>query len=386
MELVYSKEGAGGQCALPEVSREVTDDDSALFFKVVSVDISEDAERIITQPQTVLPRQKNVLAIHWHPEFIPMDLIVRRVNAMFPNKDEELIIPTQHNDLLFLGDYAGVEVDCYSAGFNQKVQLLLHFQKERVQDAAVLRSMLEHTFKYRSSQLFAFIEALAQPDEEILNKAAEETGAGEDIVEFVRIVTAKIKILLEANYDQIPIFSIKNKVIKEFFNGLRPVYGNTWINRCQAFLQEVKKLVKLNFPFKYFYRTSEIIEEVRSLGGGIVIPHPEQFWPILLADYDVDGYEVWNPQSRRYTEFLIDVVNKTNHRASRQSRRLMIFMGDDTHMSEKIKPPEAQNQAKAAREIGYQPAWDDLAIRKKLILAKMDRGAVIEEYIARLTS
>ena len=129
-----------------------------------------------------------------------------------------------------------------------------------------------------------------------------------------------------------------------------------------------------------------MIEEVRALGGGIVIPHPEQFWPILLAEYDVDGYEVWNPQSRRYTEFLIDVVNNKNSRVSNYSRRLLVFMGDDTHMSEKIKPPEAQNRTKAAREIGFQAAWEDLAIRKKLILAKMDRASVIREYAARLTS
>jgi hypothetical protein len=40
--------------------------------------------------------------------------------------------------------------------------------------------------------------------------------------------------------------------------------------------------------------------------------------------------------------------------------------------------------AKARREIGLQPAWDDLAIGKKLIVADMDRARVIEEYAARL--
>ncbi len=46
----------------------------------------------------------------------------------------------------------------------------------------------------------------------------------------------------------------------------------------------------------------------------MVIPHPEQFWPILLADYDVDGYEVWNPQSREYTDFLIRALDNQNKR------------------------------------------------------------------------
>jgi len=59
-------------------------------------------------------------------------------------------------------------------------------------------------------------------------------------------------------------------------------------------------------------------------------------------------------------------------------------MGDDCHMSEKTKPMETQDHAKAAREIGLQPAWDDLNIRKKLIVAGIDRSSVIAEYKARM--
>jgi hypothetical protein len=120
------------------------------------------------------------------------------------------------------------------------------------------------------------------------------------------------------------------------------------------------------------------------VGCGIVIPHPEQFWPILLADYDVDGYEVWNPQSREYTEFLINVLNRQNRALPADKRRLMVFMGDDTHLGEKAKAPELQKPDKASREVGVQPAWHDLAIRKSLIVADMDRPKVIEEYRARL--
>ncbi len=60
------------------------------------------------------------------------------------------------------GDYAGVEVDCCSTGFNQKVQLLLHFQTDRLQDAGMLPTLVAHTFKYRSSQLFEFIHSIAK--------------------------------------------------------------------------------------------------------------------------------------------------------------------------------------------------------------------------------
>ncbi len=185
-----------------------------------------------------------------------MALIGRRLEGMYPDKRNALIIPTQHNVITSYGDYAGVEVDCYSRGFNQKVQ--------------------------------------------------------------------------------------------------------------------------------YFYRTSEVIEEARALGAGIVIPHPEQFWPILLADYDIDGIEVWNPQSRKYTEFLISVINQKNRCSGFSKRNLLIFMGDDTHMAEKTRAPEVQDQEKAGREIGYQPAWDDLSIRKALIRAGASRRNVIQEYEARL--
>jgi len=59
-------------------------------------------------------------------------------------------------------------------------------------------------------------------------------------------------------------------------------------------------------------------------------------------------------------------------------------MGDDCHMGEKVKDPRFQDREKAAREIGVQPAWDDLAIRKSLILAGVDRRKAITEYKSKL--
>lgn len=88
-----------------------------------------------------------------------------------------------------------------------------------------------------------------------------------------------------------------------------------------------------------------------------MIPHPEQFWPILLAEYDVDGIEAWNPQSQEYTEFLINVVNLKNKTQLSGQRPILIFMGDDCHLSEKIKEPQNQNKEKVKREVGFQPAW-----------------------------
>jgi hypothetical protein len=74
-----------------------------------------------------------------------------------------------------------------------------------------------------------------------------------------------------------------------------------------------------------------------------------------------------------------------NRRRGNFERRMLVFMGDDTHMGEKTLPVKnGSDPSKAKREIGLQPAWDDLGIGKKLIVADMDRPKIIEEYSARL--
>jgi hypothetical protein len=92
-----------------------------------------------------------------------MEVVLRRVRAMFPNAQHELIIPTQHNILLEHDGFAGVEIDCYSVPFARKVQLLAHFNAERVRDADAFKAMLAHTFKYRAGQLFEFIDSVIDP-------------------------------------------------------------------------------------------------------------------------------------------------------------------------------------------------------------------------------
>lgn len=370
--------------APPPVPEDILEQDRDYFEQVVTTHLTpEQKERVVAAEQSY-PFVKTVMAIHWHPEHIPMELITRRIDSMFPNKKTELIIPTQHNIITDHNGYSGVEVDCYSGGFNQKVQLLLHFDSARVERAHTLKKMLAHTFQYRSSQLFEFINTIDTPVEDRLQKAAKETGANEVLVEFVRSYVRKIRRLLEEKYDEISPMSIKNKLLRNFFDCLRNDYDDLLIDRAQNFLTAVKKTVKENFSLKYFYRTSEIIEEARSVGAGIVIPHPEQFWPVLLADYDVDGIEVWNPQSQRYTDFLISIINKKNRESRYQDRKLLVFMGDDTHFGEKVKDPQHQNQEKAAREVGLQPSWDDLEIQKNLIRGNFSKDRVIEEYQARL--
>jgi len=202
-----------------------------------------------------------------------------------------------------------VEVDCFSSGFNRKVQLLLHFANDRVEDAGVLKSMLAHTFKYRSGQLFEFMHTITKPDETRIERAAKSMGADRELIDFVRVNVSKVERLLDEHWTEVPRQSVKNKLLRNWFDAMRDELGDTATDRIQAYLKAVKKLVKEGFDLSFFYRASEVIEEVRGLGGCIVIPHPEQFWPILLRDYDVDGIEVWNPQSQEYTEFLISVVS-----------------------------------------------------------------------------
>jgi hypothetical protein len=383
MKLIKTQDHSGIR-APENIPEDITPRDEEIFSKITCFQLTPEQIKRITTPEACFPSEKSLLAIHWHPEFVPLDVITRRIDAMFPNIQESLIIPTQHNVIMSLNNFSGVEVDCYSSGFNQKVQLLLHFKTENLQRADVLKSMLHHTFKYRSSQLFEYIHTITSPNEDWTNKAANDTGSGASLVRFVRIYVSKIKAMLDRNINSIPQDAIKNKLIRDFFDGLRPIYGDRLINRAQIYLTAVKQIVKAHFSNKYFYKTSEIIEEARSLNAGIVIPHPEQFWPILLADYDVDGYEVWNPQSMRYTEFLISVLNEKNKKRRPRQRELLIFMGDDTHMSEKVKDPAIQDPVKACREIGVQDAWDDFSICKQLICGNIDKAKVIREYRNRL--
>ncbi len=372
--------------APPDRPEKLTDWDHETYLHLVSHELTPaQVERIVEPPKTY-PRQEDVLAIHWHPEFVPMDHIRTRIDRMFPNGRNRLIIPTQHNVMTEFDGYTGVEVDCYSHEFRLKVQLLVHFETPRVAGADVFESMLNYTFKYRSHQLFEFINTIIEPAyESRLSEAVRKTAADQEIIDFVRVHTKKLYQLFLEHESATPAEAIRNKLLAHYLRAQKMKHDAELVSTAEVFLRAIKKVVKSHFNPEYFYATQEVIEEVRGLGGGIIIPHPEQFWPILLADYDVDGYEVWNPQSREYTEFLVNVVSRQNK--SRQKRRpLLITMGDDCHMGEKVKEPDLQDAEKASREIGVQPLWDDLVTRKGLLIAGADRSATIEAYKERLAS
>lgn len=370
---------------LDRATQEITPWDQAVFRELTTTQLSEEQIRRVREAWQEFPRQKQVLAIHWHPEWVPLKLVDERIRGTFPNSRLNLIIPTQHNELMTMGEYAGVEVDCYSSGFNRKVQLLLHFKADRVKNADVLKSMLEHTFKYRSGQLFEYMDTIVNPEfDDRLQAAAAETGANEELIALVRFYTARLKQMVFDFETETPRVMIKNKLVSEYLDTQRERHPDVMINRAQLLLKAVKQIVKTHFSLDYFFRASEVIEEARGLGGGVVIPHPEQFWPILLADYDVDGWEVWNPQSQEYTDFLIGALSHQNKLRRTNRRKLLVFMGDDTHMSVKIRDPKRLEQSKLEREVGLQPAWDDIGIRKSLSLTGANRTKVMEQYMERL--
>jgi len=367
------------------VSTEITEWEQAVYERLVSIDLNQEQVERIIHPATIHEKEDAVLAIHWHPEMAPLELVRKRIRAMYPNAVHTLIIPTQHNELMIYDDYAGTEVDCRATAFNRKIQILLHFAKEKIAEAHVLKSMIAHTYKYRQTQFFEFMDTILEPAyEERLQEAARLTGTEAALVDFTRDHARKLHKLVVKNFSATPEISIKNKLLINYFHALREHYESHTVERAVIFLAGVKEIVKKCFRLDYFYEVNEIIEETRALGGGVIVPHPEQFWPVLLADYNVDGYEVWNPQSLEFTEFLIQVVVKKNKELKGSQRPFLVVMGDDTHLSEKILAPAVQQPDKMAREVGYQPAWHDLNIRKSLNMGDFEKHKIIEEYRSRL--
>ncbi len=364
---------------------EITEWDQQAYQQLVSVELTPQQMHQISNPEVTYEREDSVLAVHWHPEMVPVGLVRERLDKMFPNASDKLFIPTQHNTIMSWDGLAGVEVDCQAREFNRKIQLLFHFRNEQLADAVVLKSMLAHTYQYRQSQLFDYLETAINPVfKDRLQEAVRLTGMDEDIVTFTRVHACKLLKLINTNHSCTPEISIKNKLVTNYFNMLREFYDDYIIDKAIILLLEIKKVVKKHFPPDYFYDVNEIIEEARTHGAGIVVPHPEQFWPVLLAEYDVDGIEVWNPQSREFTEFLIQVVIRKNRSRKNTERPILVMMGDDCHLSEKLLPRDMQRPDRISREVGYQPAWHEISVRKSLKMGNFDRRCIMEEYRNRL--
>lgn len=386
--------------AANNIDYEITEAEQLSFDAAVSTELSDEQIDYLLNPEHIHSEQTSVMALHWHPQYVPIELALKRLDAMFPARQHQLVIPTQHNQLEAVDGYTGVELDCYSPQFDNKVQLLLHFKEENIREAPVLKEMIAHTFRYRAIQLIGLLSTVQTADgRDRLGSSAIGLADDDDLVAFVREQAGKLLRLIELERDSIPAAVIQNRLVKDYLQGLKAIHGERTIKRAQALIKAYKWMVKAEFDPDYYYRVEEIIEEARRYNGGVIVPHPENFWPVLLADYDVDGFEVWNPQSHRYTEFLIDVLNSQNLAPGKGERPLLMFMGDDTHLGDKVRDNDARvaktagrlhvtydrkSEDKVNREVGYQPGWDELSIAKRLIIADESRAKVISEYKARL--
>ena len=70
---------------LKKAAEDINELDQQTYLGIVSTELTPEQREMVLTPSEVYPRQKELLAIHWHPEWIPMELIARRIEAMFPN-------------------------------------------------------------------------------------------------------------------------------------------------------------------------------------------------------------------------------------------------------------------------------------------------------------
>lgn len=371
---------------LEAAAKDIGEEDWRQFNRLTSVELSPEERDLAARPDRVAPKAREYLAVHWHPEWAPLEFIRRRLDLAFPLAENSLAIPTQHNKVLAFGPWAGVEADVYDRKYGQKVQLLIHFSSDRLPRASAFLSMMNHTYNYRAHQLLDILGRLAKPDKV---SAAIESGLQYSIslegIMMARFYAIRLKALIEesgiigGDRDEM----LKNRLLPDFIAARTGPEQRLLAEQAFIYIKAVKKSVKSNLNPAEFFSPEEVIEEARSLNGGVVIPHPPQFWPILLADLDVDGWEVWNSSTPHHTLFLLEALNRAN--AARGHRReLLAFMGDDTHMSAKFRLNNTDEKDSVNREIGFQPPWDEPAIRSLLHRSGQSRSRTINEYRIRL--
>ena len=355
--------------------------DQEIFDRLTSVELSPDEKRLAATPTVRAPGERRLMAIHFHPEWVPMPLIEKRLSISFPDAEDFFVVPTQHNQVMALGEWAGVEADVYAPEYGEKIQLLIHLKSAKLEKAASFKGMMERTFRYRALQLLEILEALNNPDAAM---AAEVKKAGLDsqALSLAAGFSDRLGRLIE---DGSVIASpraamLKNRLLTDFMQELGGGADQAVLGKALSVVKLVKSLVKKRFDPKRFHTAAEVIEEARGLGAGVVIPHPPLFWPALLDDLDIDGWEVWNSSTPKHTLFLIDCLG----RARGRKRPLLAFMGDDTHMSSKIRPDSQEDKSYREREIGFQPPWADPKAVEALKAIGQSRERTMDEYRSRI--
>ncbi len=356
-------EEAGDSVFSPKAAeRGVSEKDRAVFQRLTSVELSAEERLMAGTPSRAFPEETEFLAVHWHPEWIPLDLVGERLKKSFPAAANFLSIPTQHNKVMVFGQWAGVEADAYDRDYGQKIQLLVHFRADRLAEAGTFIGMMDRTYNYRAHQLLDILNRLAGPDEAAPRIFKSSKSINSEAVQMARFYAVRLRTLIEgsgllgSDRDEM----LKNRLLTDFMQRRVKPKHSALLEQALFFIKAVKKSVKAELSPDAFYSPQELIEEARSFGAGVVIPHPPVFWPILLSDLDVDGWEVWNPSTPDQAVFLTEALARANERPGR--RKLLAFMGDDTHMSSKIRQAEGDKKTAAGPEIGFQEAWSDPAM------------------------
>jgi hypothetical protein len=354
--------------------------DRAVFDRLTSVDLSDEEKALAVRPDQIAAQETRLLAVHFHPEWVPLTLIEDRLKTAFPAAQDALVVPTQHNRVMTLGAWSGVEADVYAPAYGLKIQLLIHFPSSRLPKAGPFQAMMERTFRYRACQLLEILEALVRPGE-TLAREIKKNGFSSQAVRLAASFAKRVEDLIRReNVLEGPRSEmIKNRLLPDFMQARGQLIDAALMDRALALVRLVKASVKRRLDSSRFHEAREVIEEARSLGAGVVIPHPPQFWPALLDDLDVDGWEVWNPSTPAHTLFLLECLARGD---GRRRRPLLAFMGDDTHMSSKIRPDLSDDKPGVPREIGFQPPWRDSA--EALARAGQSRERTMDEYRARL--
>ncbi|MDL2226609.1 hypothetical protein LJB86_03010 [Deltaproteobacteria bacterium OttesenSCG-928-M10] len=363
----------------------IDEEDWLCFRRLTSVELNEAEKVQAARPDRTDPAADEFLAVHWHPEWAPLDLIDQRLRLAFPAAVRSLAIPTQHNRLMSFRGWAGVEADVYDRRYGLKVQLLIHFPAERLPKASALTAMMDRTYNYRAHQLLDILKRLAEPDE-VFGRVRRSLpySVSQAALDMARFYAVRLLTLIEESgiiggpADEM----LKNRLLPDYLTAMesgRPVI----LDQALMLIKAVKKTVKAELNPGEFHSPQEVIEEARHLGGGVVIPHPPQFWPMLLSDLDVDGWEVWNPSTPKHAIFLTEALARANE--SRPGRRpLLAFMGDDTHMSAKFRLGLSDEKDSAGREIGFQDPWFDPAVKAALDRAGQSRRRTLTEYQERM--
>jgi len=80
-----------------EAARDLDETSWRLFDQLTSVELSAGERRRAAKPDRTAPGAERFLAVHWHPERTPLELVRQRLDAAFPQARDCLVIPTPHN-------------------------------------------------------------------------------------------------------------------------------------------------------------------------------------------------------------------------------------------------------------------------------------------------